>query len=52
LVQKQSGDSSKALDYLRQGQSIMARLISLSPDNTVWKQDLTWFDEQNKEPRP
>ncbi len=42
-MQEQSGDSAKALDLLRQGQAIMARLTKLSPDNAQWKQDLATF---------
>jgi hypothetical protein len=51
-VHRQSGDKSKALGFLRQGQAIMARLTKLSPDNAVWKNDLTWFDRQIKELAP
>jgi hypothetical protein len=44
LVHQQSGDNAKALDSLRHGQAIMARLTKLSPDNATWKQDLAWFN--------
>jgi tetratricopeptide (TPR) repeat protein len=45
-VHRQSGDSAKALEALRQGQAIMSRLTNLSPDNAVWTKDLAWFDGQ------
>jgi hypothetical protein len=31
---------------LRQGQTIMARLTKLSPDNAEWKQHLAMFDRR------
>jgi hypothetical protein len=46
LVHKQSGDNAKALDFLRQGQAIMARLTKLPPDNATWKGDLARFDRE------
>ena len=52
LTHRQSGDKAKALNYLRQGQEIMARLTKLSPDNAVWKDDLSWFEGQIKELGP
>jgi uncharacterized protein YfaA (DUF2138 family) len=45
-VHRQSGDRTKARDFFRQGQAIMARLTKLSPDNATWKNDLAWFDGQ------
>ncbi|MGB8898112.1 MAG: hypothetical protein WCC90_02140 [Methylocella sp.] len=41
---RQSGDKAKALDFLWQGQAIMACLTKLAPDNAIWKQDLAWFE--------
>jgi hypothetical protein len=35
-----------ALAALRQGESIIARLAALSPDNAGWQRDLAWFNEQ------
>ena len=43
-VYRASGDNAKALDALRQGQAIMARLTKHSPDNAVWAQDLARFN--------
>ena len=40
------GDSADALNALQQGQAISARMTQLSPDNAVWNNDLTWFNEQ------
>jgi hypothetical protein len=31
---------------VRQGQAIIARMTQVSPDNTVWKNDLIWFNGQ------
>jgi hypothetical protein len=45
-VHRQSGDDTKTLDFLRQGQAITAHLTKLSPDNAQWKQDLAWLDGQ------
>jgi hypothetical protein len=44
LLHRQLGDAGQALDALRQGQRIMARLTNLSPDNAGWKQDLAESD--------
>jgi hypothetical protein len=44
-----SNDKAKARGFLRQGQEIMARLTTLSPDNAVWKNDFAWFEWQIKE---
>ena len=43
---RKGGEKAKALDALRQGRAIMARMTTLSPDNAVWKRDLAWFDGQ------
>jgi hypothetical protein len=43
-----TGQKQNALDELRQDSAIIAALISLSPDNTTWKTDLGWFDQQIK----
>jgi hypothetical protein len=40
-----AGEKAKAHDALRQGRSIMGRLTKLSPNNSVWKRDLIWFDK-------
>jgi hypothetical protein len=45
-VFEKSGETAKALDALRQGQAIMARLTKLSPDNAVWKGNLAWFNAE------
>ncbi len=52
LVQKQSGDKTKARSLLLQGQAITAPLTKLSLDNVVWKNDLDWFEGQIKELGP
>jgi hypothetical protein len=43
---RKGGAKAKALDALRRGRAIMARMTTLSPDNAVWKNDLAWFDGQ------
>jgi hypothetical protein len=40
-----SGAISKALDALRQGRAIMARMAALSPSNAV-REDIAWFDSE------
>ena len=45
-VYRRSNKPGEALAALRQGEAIMARLAKLSPDNTGWKRDLSWFDNQ------
>jgi hypothetical protein len=45
-VHRHEGETPKALDLLRQGREIVARLTKLSPDNAEWKQDLAGFDAQ------
>jgi hypothetical protein len=45
-VFRDQGDQEKAVDALRQGREIMARLVSLSPDNAGWKRDLQGLDDQ------
>ena len=40
------GDNPAALDALRKGRAIMAVMTMISPDNSVWKSDLAWFDGQ------
>jgi hypothetical protein len=42
----------KALDFLRQGQAIMARLTKPSPDNATWTQDLAGFNQEIAELAP
>jgi hypothetical protein len=51
-VHRRSGDDAKALDALRPGQAIMSRLTKHSPDNSVWKNDLAWFEGQIEELAP
>jgi hypothetical protein len=34
------------LAALGQAQTIMGRLVALSPDNADWKRDKDWFDGQ------
>ena len=41
-----------ALDFLRQGQEIVARLTKLSPDNALWKQDLALMNGVVRPGRP
>ena len=40
------GKSVEALEALRRGHSIMARLTALSSDNAQWKRDLDRFAGQ------
>jgi hypothetical protein len=35
-----------AREALAAGSAITARLVSQFPDQSRWKQDLSWFDEQ------
>ena len=42
----------KALDSLRQGQTIMTLLTKLSPDNANWKKGLARFDQEIAELAP
>ncbi|MGH6839014.1 MAG: hypothetical protein ACREDT_09455 [Methylocella sp.] len=46
LAHRLSGDTTKAGDFLRRGQEIMARSTILSPDDAGWKEELAWFDSQ------
>jgi hypothetical protein len=45
-VYRAPGDNAKALDALRQGQAIMARLTKHSPDNAVWA--LCWVVRRSR----
>ena len=45
-VYRRSNDPNNTLAALRQGQTVMKRVVKLSPDNAGWKDDLSWFDEQ------
>jgi hypothetical protein len=45
-VFRKIGESTQALDTLRQRRAILVRLISLSPGNADWKNDLVWFGGQ------
>jgi hypothetical protein len=45
-------DDAGALDTMRQGLSIMARLAALSPDNAGSVRILAWFGGRVAEPAP
>jgi hypothetical protein len=45
-VYRRSDDPDNALAALRQGQSVMKKVVKLSPDHAGWKKDLGWFNEQ------
>ena len=51
-VLRRMGASAEALSALRQGQAMMVRMTRLSPDNTTWKNDLAWFNEQIAQLKP
>jgi hypothetical protein len=45
-VLEKQGDKNGAIDALKQGRSILAALVKLSPDNAAWKRDLEEFERR------
>jgi tetratricopeptide (TPR) repeat protein len=43
---REMNENARALEALRQGRAIIARLTRLAPDNATWKSELAGFDEQ------
>ena len=43
---RKTGDRANALKALGEGQTIMAHLTQVSPDNAQWQQDLIWFNKE------
>jgi tetratricopeptide (TPR) repeat protein len=43
---REAQENAKALDVLRQGRAIMARLTQQSPDNVAWQRELAELDQQ------
>jgi tetratricopeptide (TPR) repeat protein len=43
---REAHEDGRALDALRQGRAIIARLTQRSPDNVEWQRELAGFDEQ------